>query len=393
MRLRSRAVTVAGLLLGFALFAVSPARAQVPAKVIISAVEARGSTAAQEWLELQNVGCLPFDLDGCRLMVSQGTGCNLSRVVLELDSDDSCVPGGVVDECVQCANSSCLIAADGSYFLIASEDWISGGAGRTGDAVFATADVLRDNSAVQLFCGSSLDLLGWGTVAAGCYETSPAAGLAGANTVNIRKPAPPPNACSTDSDNNSLDFALVTGPSNMPRRRTTGPAGCVACSARVDLLDFTAERSAEGVRLAWLTGSEVDCGAFALLRCDLGQSRCAAADHAEVSGIVVPCENDPAGWAYDAMDATASTDTGYSYYLREHETTGGTRDYGPALVGPLVTDDAASGTIPTASRPGATAAGDDVRASGCSVGRRLAGGGPLLLLLGLLVALRRQGWR
>jgi hypothetical protein len=151
---------------------------------------------------------------------------------------------------------------------------------------------------------------------------------------------------------------------------------CVHEPARVDLLDFSGQQTATGVLLSWQTATEDGCGAFTVLRCDRSQRDCVAvADHVEVAGIVVPCEDSPGGWAYAATDGTAAADARYSYYLREHTTTGGTHDYGPALVGPLLA--AASSATPAVSGPGAGSAG---RAAGCSVGGRPRAVLPLLLL-------------
>ena len=107
--------------------------------------------------------------------------------------------------------------------------------------------------------------------------------------------------------------------------------------ASIDLLGFSAARTAAGVELAWETGSEVDCGVFTLLRCNRSLSGCsAAADHRELPGLVVPCPGSASGAAYRAADGSAAAGRAYSYYLREHETGGGMREYGPALVGPAV---------------------------------------------------------
>jgi len=101
----------------------------------------------------------------------------------------------------------------------------------------------------------------------------------------------------------------------------------------VDLLDFSAERTGDGVRLAWRTGSELDCSTFEILRCDRSISGCSeVANHRELAGIRVPCEDNPTGAEYQVIDATADAQTPYSYYLRQYETTGDTRDY-PTYLG------------------------------------------------------------
>jgi hypothetical protein len=162
----------------------------------------------------------------------------------------------------------------------------------------------------------------------------------------------------------------------------------VGTPAAVDLLAFSAARVAGGVALTWQTGSESACGVFTILRCDRGLGDCAAVtDHEELPGILVPCQGSPAGWVYAAEDATAAPERGYSYFLREHDTVGGARDFGPALVGPAAA--AGVGDLPAhAPAPGGAAAGGEPSAVGCAV----AAGAPGLPALALLawVLLRRR---
>ncbi|HEY3357953.1 MAG TPA: MYXO-CTERM sorting domain-containing protein [Polyangia bacterium] len=156
--------------------------------------------------------------------------------------------------------------------------------------------------------------------------------------------------------------------------------------ASVDLLDFAATRTAAGVQLTWQTGAESDCAAFTILRCDRGQGACAAAaDHAELPGILVPCAGLAAGSSYATLDAAAADGGGYSYYLREHETTGGLRDYGPELVAPVVPGLGAPGVAKAAATGAAT---DRVR--GCAAAGRPAGALLLLALVALLALARRR---
>lgn len=102
--------------------------------------------------------------------------------------------------------------------------------------------------------------------------------------------------------------------------------------AAIDLLSFNAQREENGVGLYWTTGSEIACGAFTLLRCTLAESDCQLTDHLELPGIVIPCRDSLFGADYAALDATARYDQGYSYYLREYETTGSVFEYGPVLL-------------------------------------------------------------
>lgn len=160
----------------------------------------------------------------------------------------------------------------------------------------------------------------------------------------------------------------------------------------VDLLGFAAERTAAGVLLTWQTGTESACGAFTILRCDLGLGGCAAAaDRAEVPGSSVPCEGSPSGASCDALDATAAPGAGYSYLLREHGTDDAVRDCGPVLVAPEATDDTAT-TTPPGPGQGAPATDTVDQAAGCAVGT--GGGGAVpLILAAWLCARRRRGAR
>jgi len=116
----------------------------------------------------------------------------------------------------------------------------------------------------------------------------------------------------------------------------------------IDLLGFTAEWTDAGAALSWLTGSETECGAFTLLRCELGDVRegaepnCPPADFAELD-LVIPCEDSAYGAEYEALDATADPNANYSYMLREYETTGDVKDYGPVLLVSLKYSDEAPG--------------------------------------------------
>jgi len=107
--------------------------------------------------------------------------------------------------------------------------------------------------------------------------------------------------------------------------------------AAIDLLAFEAEWTDTGAALYWITGSETECGAFTLLRCELGdvwddmEPNCPLTDFRELE-IVIPCEDSLSGAEYEVLDATADPDAGYSYLLREYETTGGVHEFGPVLL-------------------------------------------------------------
>ncbi len=112
---------------------------------------------------------------------------------------------------------------------------------------------------------------------------------------------------------------------------STNSCGCNT-TAKVDMLDFSAERSAEGVKLNWKTAQEIECGAFKILRCETATpGACELWSHAEL-GITVPCEDNPMGADYSTVDTTAKKDQSYSYYLREYDTTDRIFEYGPLFM-------------------------------------------------------------
>jgi len=102
--------------------------------------------------------------------------------------------------------------------------------------------------------------------------------------------------------------------------------------AAIDLLSFEAEWVDGGAALYWLTGSETDCGAFTILRCEIDStSNCYMDDYLDL-GEVIPCEDSLDGAQYGIIDQTADPSVNYSYMLREYETTGGINHYGPAFL-------------------------------------------------------------
>ena len=108
----------------------------------------------------------------------------------------------------------------------------------------------------------------------------------------------------------------------------------VSChaSAKVDLLDFSAEGTAEGVKLAWTTGQEIDCGVFKILRCETSaRDVCELWNHSELN-LTIPCEDDPDGADYFVVDMNVEKQKSYSYYLREYDTTDRVFEYGPLFM-------------------------------------------------------------
>jgi MYXO-CTERM domain-containing protein len=158
----------------------------------------------------------------------------------------------------------------------------------------------------------------------------------------------------------------------------------LAITMAVSLLDFSAEHIAGGVRLTWRTGSEIDCGAFEILRCDLSLSDCAlVADHQALDDARVPCDDDPSGAGYQTIDDTAAPDRAYSYYLREHATTGGVCDYGPAVA--EVGGDGGDDGDDSGHGPGLEDGG-----GGCGTSTGSGNGGVWLMLLALGALITRR---
>ncbi len=112
----------------------------------------------------------------------------------------------------------------------------------------------------------------------------------------------------------------------------SGSCGCYA-DAKVDLLYLRAQRTIHGIAVDWQTGSEIECGAFRLLRAECIFGLCPDLDgHRELSATTVPCENKAEGAAYSIIDTSAEADVIYSYYLREYDIGGAVFTYGPIKV-------------------------------------------------------------
>jgi hypothetical protein len=165
---------------------------------------------------------------------------------------------------------------------------------------------------------------------------------------------------------------------------------------RVALVDLVATRDGDGVRVTWVTGSELGCGHFELLRCDLGTGDCPLAAHAATPGIApVPCADSLAGARYEVRDAGAAATRGWSYLLREHETTGAILHYGPLRLPAGVSEARWSPAGGSPPRDGLTPPADAPGVAGGGCRATLAPPGPLvvaaLLAFGAVAARRRRG--
>jgi hypothetical protein len=158
----------------------------------------------------------------------------------------------------------------------------------------------------------------------------------------------------------------------------------------VALVAFEARRDAGGaVTLTWVAAYEVSCGAFEVLRC--ARSGGAACAGAAVAVAIVGCRDDAAGGRYETRDGAPPAGTDLTYVLREHETTGGWRDYGP-----LHLDAAAGSARWEPGTGGGTAAPAEVHgwthelSGGCRTTAAPAPVAALAALLALATARRRR---
>ena len=90
-RLIARATLAAGLL---AALAGAPAARAVSSTVVISQVQVAGATAADEFVELHNVGAAPFDLNGHRLVYRSAAGASDATTPAVVWTASAIIPPG-----------------------------------------------------------------------------------------------------------------------------------------------------------------------------------------------------------------------------------------------------------------------------------------------------------
>ena len=104
----------------------------------------------------------------------------------------------------------------------------------------------------------------------------------------------------------------------------------VSLPQAITLLRFTAVSGADGVHLAWETGSEINTFGFVLYR---GTSP-VRTDAVAVNPTIIPALGwDNGGAAYTFVDETAQAGVGYYYWLQEVEQNDKRNDHGPISVG------------------------------------------------------------
>jgi hypothetical protein len=206
---------------------VLPRRAEgaapVPGAVVITALAATDGGVTHEWIELQNRDCQPLDLNLCTLRFFEQNCISRRRVQLVDLATGSCPAGP--DECVPCAGSNCVVAANGGWFLATSA---SSGHVSKADAAFSSGDFLQNDGAAVLECaGVVIDTVGWndtGGLPAGCKEGFPYPDDLVANEALVRNNR---DSCALDTNDNSTDFSAVPGPV-VPYARADGHGDC-AC--------------------------------------------------------------------------------------------------------------------------------------------------------------------
>ncbi|MCA1625403.1 MAG: DNA/RNA non-specific endonuclease [Acidobacteria bacterium] len=193
------------------LLIISPVTAQaaVSTSIVISQFQVAGGTAADEFVELHNVGNNQVDIKDYRLVYRSATG--------------------VSDVAVTNWTSSTIIPA-GGYYLIAATPGYDGGVTVAADKTFAdggTGKLAAAGGGFALYNGATnsatiIDSVGYGTATNAFIETTRTTAPA-ANTSMARKSA----GCA-DTDNNSNDFESVN-PST-PRNSLTTSNVCSAIS-------------------------------------------------------------------------------------------------------------------------------------------------------------------
>jgi hypothetical protein len=98
----------------------------------------------------------------------------------------------------------------------------------------------------------------------------------------------------------------------------------------ITLESFTAQHSANGVLVRWVTSSEIDTFGFMIYRGELPDG----SDAVAITDALIPAVGRGTGAAYDYADTQALPGATYYYWLEETETTGARRRYGPANTAP-----------------------------------------------------------
>ncbi len=187
---------------------VVPSAQAISTTVVISQIQVAGGTAADEFVELHNIGTTDFDLNGHRLVYRASTATTDNTDLASWTTTTIIPAGGFY-----------LVAATPGYdgSVAADKTFADGGSGRfaggTGGGI-----ALR-NGAVNT--GTIVDSVGYGNATNAFVETA-ATALPAANDSRARKA----NGC-TETDNNANDFEGLTpaAPRNSSTIITCGGGG------------------------------------------------------------------------------------------------------------------------------------------------------------------------
>ncbi len=182
-----------------------------------------GSTGTyiKDYVELFNAGPTAFNLTGYSLQYGSATGSSFGSASYTVFAFPA---GTTIQPC--------------GYLLIETSSPGSAGAALPVTADFSTTNLsmsatsgklaLVNNTNFNNICGTAgvfIDIVGWGT--ANCYETTPTANLTSTTTA-VRK-----GGGMTDTDNNSLDFDLLSTPTvTMHNSLSPRNPDCLAVPAR-----------------------------------------------------------------------------------------------------------------------------------------------------------------
>ena len=111
---------------------------------------------------------------------------------------------------------------------------------------------------------------------------------------------------------------------NVPSNQVVHPFSPTA----VSLTGFVAEANEQGVLVTWSTSMEVDTYGFKLARSESDDRGAALI----VTADMIAAQGRNGGASYRFQDTTAQAGKAYRYWLVEQELTGGTLEYGPAVV-------------------------------------------------------------
>jgi hypothetical protein len=127
--------------------------------------------------------------------------------------------------------------------------------------------------------------------------------------------------------NNTARVTSATDTLGSNTNESTGVASVPLYPSAIELLSFTASREAQGVRITWVTGVEIDTWGFNLLRSADGSR-----EHAEriTPNIILGVGSTIEGATYSWLDTSADPEVSSTYWLEEIELDGTRHEYGPA---------------------------------------------------------------